>query len=525
MDNQTLRHIPVNMCLKNNNQCLTLTVVFHPDVYRIGEQCKQLNSSVEISRTSPLFGNINSAQSKKYRRPLNDRFISRTPILISKNDRGWLLEKNNSSTDLSTLEQDNIQSLLLTESMLQKGFLITLVGRIVLLVHYSHNMLDDNQSCDLVGVSDNLAKIRTLISRVAVLKAPVLICGESGTGKELIAKALHHYSKRNDHKLISINMAAIPSELVATELFGNIKGAFTGAMMRKGCFQQADQSSLFLDEIGEAPAKVQIALLRALETGIVQSVGSDKEQRLDVRVIAATDANLEDLIERNSFKVSLLQRLSGLVIDVLPLRKRPEDIGIILSKFLIEFLEETGQLDKLVNADDSQYYYWAWFYAQCCVLQWPGNVRQIKNTSTQLSLLLMGHPHLSSFDWLSFVQRITSISLDDTQASLEPTQKSDVVGPIVKRKPRDISDEEIISTLANNDWQIKSTAEQLNVSRASLYLRIDANPNIRRAGDLSLAELNSAFSTSSGDLDMMVNTLKISKSALKRRLKEIGLSY
>ena len=532
MDNQTLRHIPINMCLNDDNRCLTLTIVFHPDIYRIGEQSKQNNTGFELSRTSPLFSKINDKLDKIPPRPLDDIFISRDPIFITKKGDNWLLERRGSATSFSTLKEDNVKSLLLAKDMLNKGCVITLVGRVVLLIRYSYNISNDYQPTDFIGVSDNVAKIRSLISRVAILNAPILICGESGTGKELIAQAIHKCSKRSQRKLISINMAAIPNELVESELFGNVKGAFTGALTRNGCFQRADKSTLFLDEIGEAPAKVQITLLRALETGIVQSVGSNSEQRLDVRVIAATDANLELMVEQNSFRISLLQRLSGFVIDVLPLRDRSEDIGIILTKFLIDAFKTTDQLDKLLNLDDCKCCYWAWFYAQCCTLAWRGNVRQIKNTTIQLSILLMNHPHLSSFNWMAFVKRITHEKSDNQPSTTLVTERLAAskeghedprVKAHLKRKPSEVSDDEIITALESNSWQIKLAAQQLKISRAALYLRIDANPNLNRAGDLSTSELHDSFAKFSGNVDMMVNDLKVSKLALTRRLKEIGL--
>lgn len=527
MGSETLQHVPVNMCLNSNSQNLTLTIIFHPDIERIGEQSRHENKTFSISRNFPLFGRgLN--KDKGQQRPLNDQFISRTPLTMSKEGEFWRLEKYGCSTSVSICEQDDISSLELSPSMLERGCLITLAGRIVLLLHYTLKLSRHHQDFGLVGVSNNLTRVRTLIDKVAHLKTPVMVRGESGTGKELVAQALHNVSQRKTKKLINVNVAAIPKDLIVTELFGSTKGAFTGAVNRAGCFLQADNSSLFLDEIGEASPQVQVALLRVLETGVVQAVGSEKEQKVDVRIIAATDANLEQLIGKESFRMPLLQRLSGLVIEISPLRKRPEDIGVVLSKFLREALEQSNQLDKLVNTNNSHYCYWAWFYAQCCALQWPGNVRQIKNVAMQLSISLMEHKDVSTFDWLAFVNHISSQVVPSTtkdSAGNLTNNDSEQASGSHKRKPREIEDQEIIEALKKNNWQIKQSAEQLNISRAALYIRMDANPQIKRAGNLSATQLNKSFCASSGNLDEMVSELKVSKSALKRRLHEIGLSY
>ena len=518
MESQTLQHSPVNISLFKNRQLLTLTIIFHPDIDRIGEQAKTTDNSLEISRLGPLF-----FQSINQRRPLGDVYVSRQPIFMTKVGQDWQLDATSSTTILSNAKSPDISTLLITKKMIQERFLMTLSGRIVLMFHFTQGAgFTSGANHALLGVSDNIQYVRSLISNVSQLKAPVLIRGETGTGKELIAEAVHQNSSRRQQKMSSVNMASLPREIATSELFGSVKGAFTGATNRAGFFGQADKSSLFLDEIGEASLEVQVALLRSLESGVITPVGSEKEVSLDVRFIAATDCNLEQSIAQDSFKMPLFQRLSGLIIEVKPLRERPEDIAIILVKFLIEELGSTGQLDKLIN-DQNNCYYWAWFFAQCCNCSWPGNVRQLKNVSLQLSMLLMNVQNLNLFDWNKFIDNQLPKSVSMSCASTQQPQSDDVCKQ-PNRKPKDISDDEIFSVLESHHWQIKLAADFLHISRASLYLRMDANPNIRRVGHITSNELSCSFEKFAGNIDQMVSALRVSKPALRRRLNEIGLS-
>lgn len=532
MGSDTLRHAPPNMCLKGSSQTLTITIAFHPDISRIGEQYRHVKKEYEqcfrISRNFPLFEEI-SAEQKPLRRPLIDQFISRTPLIMSKQGTSWHLQKTNGGTRLSDVNNNDINSLYLDQQMLERRYFICLAARIVLCIHCTDGVTHQALDYDLLGVSDNLARVRTLIANIAPLKTPVLVRGESGTGKELVAQALHKNGRSTCPKMVCVNIGAIPTELITTELFGNTKGAFTGATNKVGLFQLANNSSLFLDEIGEASSEVQVALLRALETGVIKALGASSEQAVNVRIIAATDANLESLISQESFRMPLLQRLSGLVIEILPLRKRPEDIGIVLTKFIYDALVSSKQIDKLVNTTNFNHCYWAWFYAQCCTLPWLGNVRQIKNVATQLSIALLEHPNIASFDWYAFVEKIPTdmpgpqgpnIHVNHEKPEDDTRHKE-----TIKRKPREITDHEILRELQRNNWEIKQTADCLGISRAALYIRVDSHPEIKRAGDLSAIVLSRAYCESAGNIDTMVQHLKVSKPALRRRLHEIGLHY
>lgn len=523
MFSPTLKQVPFQLTARHAKQRLTLTIVFHPDLSRIGQQCQPETNSIEISRLFPLFGNGIDDPNP---RPLSDPFLSRTPLRLIKKQKDWLWSSGQSPIQLSTTNNASVNELAMTAKDLQQGVTVILASRIVLLCHFTtHTNVEFEDNLGLIGVSDNLKRVRNLICKVSSLKTPVLIRGDSGTGKELIAQAIHNTGARKVGKLVSVNIAAVPKELVASELFGSVKGAFTGAMNRKGCFLEANDGSLFLDEIGEASSEVQVTLLRALETGVVQPVGSDQELELNTRIIAATDADLESLIGQESFKMPLLQRLSGLVIDVAPLNERKADIGCLLAHFLMDALVKTGQVEKIVSPEPQHFNFWAWFFAQCSNMPWPGNVRQLKNIATQLSVQLMSCNTLDAFDWLEFCADLHAQHALAMQSNSAKNLKSDGrVEKLPRRKPRDVSDEEILCALETHKWQIKLAASALNISRAALYQRIDSNPSIRRAGKISTDELQSSYLDCNGNVDKMVNKLHVSKQALKRRLVEIGLA-
>jgi two-component system nitrogen regulation response regulator GlnG len=245
-----------------------------------------------------------------------------------------------------------------------------------------------------------------------------------------------------------------------------------------------------------------------------------------VRVVASTDANLEALIGQESFRMPLLQRLSGLVIEILPLRKRREDISCILRHFLEQSLQETGQLSKLIHCEADGIYYWAWFFAQCSSFDWPGNVRQLKNIVTQLSVALMGVDDVSKFDWQGFVSGIveqnTIAQASQREASsFKASAQENLISE--QRKPREISDDEILTALEKHQWQIKLAADSLKISRSALYQKIDASESLRRASDIPSTEIKAIYLGCSGNLDNMVDELKISRQALTRRLHEMGL--
>jgi len=235
---------------------------------------------------------------------------------------------------------------------------------------------------EMVGQSPALTEIRNQIARVAPTNGRVLILGESGTGKELIARAVHKMSHRAKNSFIKVNCAAIPEELIESELFGSDRGAFTGAVKtRDGKFLQADRGTLFLDEIGDMSLSVQAKVLRALEQGEFERVGGAKTFRVDVRVIAATNKNLHAEVEQGKFREDLYFRLNVVPLTAPPLRERREDIPELAEHFLNAYAEENGFLPKALSAE-----------ARDLLLQydWPGNIRELKNLVERLSIMVSG---------------------------------------------------------------------------------------------------------------------------------------
>ncbi|MCJ7507828.1 MAG: sigma-54 dependent transcriptional regulator [candidate division Zixibacteria bacterium] len=235
------------------------------------------------------------------------------------------------------------------------------------------------ESCGLVGKSTELKKIAEVVLQVAPTDITVMITGESGTGKELVARAIHNNSPRKDNPLVVANCGALAEGVLESELFGHEKGAFTGAISRrKGLFEQADQSSIFLDEIGEVKLHLQVKLLRVLEERTFQRVGGNENIKVDVRVIAATNRKLEEEVKKGSFREDLYFRLSVVKIDIPPLRERTKDIPILVLDF-IEKLKFSSSKKLLGISDDA--------LELLTRYHWPGNVRELRNFLESMSIL------------------------------------------------------------------------------------------------------------------------------------------
>ncbi|MGM9512512.1 sigma-54-dependent transcriptional regulator [Larkinella sp. GY13] len=232
---------------------------------------------------------------------------------------------------------------------------------------------------EIVGDSDPIRRVKDTIDRVAPTEARVLITGANGSGKEMVAKQIHEKGSRSAMPLIEVNCAAIPSELIESELFGHEKGAFTGASARRtGKFEQADGGTLFLDEIGDMSLSAQAKVLRALQESKITRVGGDKEIKINVRVIAATNKDLRKEIQEGMFREDLFHRLSVIRIHVPPLADRREDIPLLADKFLHDIAEEYGAQAKEITPD-------AMAYLQS--LSWTGNVRELRNVVERLVIL------------------------------------------------------------------------------------------------------------------------------------------
>ncbi|MCK5396421.1 MAG: nitrogen regulation protein NR(I), partial [Gammaproteobacteria bacterium] len=255
------------------------------------------------------------------------------------------------------------------------------------------NLINDKDSPEIIGAAPAMQEVFRTIGRLSKSVISVLITGESGTGKELVALSLHKHSPRSDKAFIALNTAAIPKELLESELFGHEKGSFTGAQaLRKGRFEQADGGTLFLDEIGDMPAELQTRLLRVLSDGVFYRVGGHTPIKVNVRVIAATHQNLDEHVKKGLFREDLFHRLNVIRIRLPALRERKEDIPALLNLFLQRALKELAIDDndvqpKAIDAKTMTY---------LTSLNWPGNVRQLENTCHWLAVMTSGQTvHMS----------------------------------------------------------------------------------------------------------------------------------
>ena len=232
---------------------------------------------------------------------------------------------------------------------------------------------------DIVGESPAIKQVKEMIEKVAVTEARVLITGENGTGKELVARWIHEKSMRYKSPLIEVNCAAIPSELIESELFGHEKGSFTSAVKQRiGKFEQANHSTLFLDEIGDMSLSAQAKVLRALQENKITRVGGEKEIKVNVRVIAATNKDLKNEISQNNFREDLYHRIGVIIIHVPPLRERKEDIPLLVDKFLEDIAIEYGSKKRMITPDALK---------TLQDLTWTGNIRELRNVTERLVIM------------------------------------------------------------------------------------------------------------------------------------------
>lgn len=245
-----------------------------------------------------------------------------------------------------------------------------------------------NRTVDMIGASKAIASVKEMIEKVAPTEAKVLITGSNGSGKELVAKWIHEKSQRASGPLIEVNCAAIPSELIESELFGHEKGSFTSAVaQRKGKFELAEGGTLFLDEIGDMSLSAQAKVLRALQESKITRVGGDKEIKVNVRVIAATNKDLEKEIEKENFRRDLYHRLAVILIHVPSLDERKEDIPLLADHFITQITEEMGMSKKNITADGIK---------ALTDRKWPGNIREFRNVIERL--LILGGKEITASD-------------------------------------------------------------------------------------------------------------------------------
>ncbi|MFT4523700.1 MAG: two-component system nitrogen regulation response regulator NtrX [Bacteroidia bacterium] len=307
---------------------------------------------------------------------------------------------------------------------------------------------------EMIGDSPSIKKIKDTIEKVAPTDARVLITGENGTGKELVARWIHEKSNRHAEPFVEVNCAAIPSELIESELFGHEKGSFTSAhRQRIGKFEKAHTGTLFLDEIGDMSLSAQAKVLRALQENKITRVGGDKDLDVDVRIVAATNKDLRLEIEEGRFREDLYHRISVILIHVPSLNDRTDDIPLLAERFITEICEDNGMGRKVLATSAMQ---------ELKKIGWSGNIRELRNVIERLVILC--EDKITGEDVLNF-----------SNAAIRRTSSLDVVEQFEKfQEFKDYAEKVFIDhKLKKNKWNVAKTAAEIDIQRSHLYNKID----------------------------------------------------
>ena len=367
----------------------------------------------------------------------------------------------------------------------------------------------------IVGRSDAIAKVLEMVAQVSPVDISVLISGESGTGKEIFAKAIHQNSKRNHESIVTVNCGAIPEGIIESELFGHKKGAYTDAKGdRKGYFESANKGTIFLDEIGETPLETQVKLLRVIESGEFMPVGESKIKKTDVRIIAATNKDLSELVEKDKFRQDLYYRLNTVSIKLPSLNERVEDIALLVERFALEFTRSNDMIyrgfvpDAIRNMKNHQ---------------WKGNIRELKNFVESIIVLEKG-------------ERITGEMVEDQLGKKQSDVTKNEALPMLTNQPTDTAERELIlrqlfllrqdveflkqlaspaqSPIGNINTQLVDSTETHQPTR---LINEDSEYFIKNSsiGDMTIEDL---------EKEAIIRTLKFFKNNRRASAKSLGMS-
>ena len=526
-----------------------LTILSHPEISRIGETAilSELlgGGSMGLSRLEPHF----SQPSTVALRPLQSNCVSRRPLRLRYDPEveELTIERQRNQASLVLQGTAVADSVTLGEQEIRQGVPLILNEQVLLWLHYIQPGLYGNfPNHGMIGESPSMLRLRAEIDRAAETQVPVLLRGETGTGKELAARALHLAGCRRDEPFVAVNMAAVPPSLAASELFGAVRGAYTGANRQKtGLFRRAHGGTLFLDEIGDTSPEVQVLLLRALERQEIQPVGSTETIKVNVRVIAATDADLEHEIDSGRFRKPLYHRLAGYQIRLPALRERRDDLGRLFYAFAKEELGARVWAKVLSNGGKA----WppAKVMARLLDYHWPGNVRELRNVARRFAIARSTEPITS--DMLNLLDELLetrpNLPVSGDKHALHTSAQGPDQGPespppepVINtadeqdglfrrrrfRKITEVSEHELITALRDHRWAIKPTAAALRVSRAGLYRLIEQCSGIRKAAELGRGEIEEALLACDGNAEAAAVLLEVSPAGLKLRLKSLRIA-
>ena len=537
---------------------LALTVLWHPDAARIGEQYLDGSGDgvIELGRFMPLF-----SRPGRDRLPLGYGGVSRQPLRIARTPSGGVEITPPDSRMIVELDGAEVQGVQSLEAeRLLEGAVLGLGRAILVCLHWAACLPRHNPVKGLLGVGSAAIVMREQIRSAAQTNMPVLLLGETGSGKEVAARAIHAMGPRAGAPLVAVNMATLNESLAAVELFGAAKGAYTGAQTaRTGLFGEADGATLFLDEIGNTPAVVQPMLLRVLESGDYRPVGSQGDRRSSARLIAATDQD----VYGGAFNHALLRRLESYVIPMTPLRERREDIGVLILHFLAEAGAVPEEFPFALASD-------------CACYDWPGNVRQLAQTVRRalLSLRMGEVPPLSSLtrslaspqgsaarlaamgsaanaagsgstagaagaggqgasrDGVAMGMAGSGSSsgsagfgTGSTGTTIPVEEAGAATSSELRRGKRAMPDhDEVLAAMDGNGWRILSASQALGISRPTMYKLLEEHPLIRRPERIAEEELRSAMAANGGAVDRCAAQLRTPAEALRRYLGALGIS-
>jgi two-component system nitrogen regulation response regulator GlnG len=518
-----------------------LTLLQHPDLSRVGQVaslCRLgLTGSWQLNRQEPAFGVPGAGTGE----PLNHPAISRNPVVIEVDVRGGVsIGAQSGSSKLLIAGEPAAARRHFEAPEVEAGVVIELSGVVLLLLHRVPEGKDPEPRHGLIGESLAIVSLREEIRKVADVDTPVLIRGESGSGKELVARSLHAQSPRRAEPFVAVNLAAIPPAIAASMLFGHPRGAFTGAETASpGFFRTAHKGSLFLDEIGELPDEVQPLLLRAIREKEIQPVGEVKPHSVDVRVISATDADLEAMVERGELRMPLLRRLEGYTIRVPALRTRKDDLARLFFELLRRELSAIGEAHKLSEpAPERRPWLPTRVLRGLLGYAWPGNVAELQTVARRIALINRGQERFQTDALLEERFLATNgkdvssetgsgISKVPAASGSEPAPPQPQPQPKPQPQPRpggiEASDAEICEAMAANDYDVKATALSLGVSHSWFHKRLETCAGLRKAKDLDAAAILPAAVELAWDIPKMARTLKVSPHGLKLRITALKL--
>lgn len=482
---------------------LGLTILWHADATRIGQQYIGPPGAgvIELNRFLPLFRHPGADGCA-----LEHRCVARDPLRIARDGADGVTitaPLSRMALEVNGAAANGVLSF--TAEQVERGIVLGLGGCLLVCVHWMRRLPKANALPGMLGVGSAAIAAREQVRQAAWHDMPVLLLGETGTGKDVAARAIHAAGARAGRPFVAVNMATLGETLAAADLFGAVKGAYTGAeSARSGLFADAADGTLFLDEIGDTPATVQPMLLRVLESGEYRALGGRHDLRSQARLISATD---QDLGAR-AFSAALLRRIEACVIRLPALRERREDIGVLVRHFLAE-CAQPGEAEVLLPVS---------FVSALCNDDWPGNVRQLAHVVRRAALAVRAGetPLLAQF------MRV------ERNAPTVPAPAPAPAG-VVAPKPRriaiaEVGDAAVLAAMDNNQWRIRGAALELGISRPSLYKLLEAHPRIRRPEAIGDEELRRALAQHDGELGKCAAALRTPGEALRRHLRASGLT-